>query len=293
MAKIRYADISMREARLAIVVQANKIISEYQAQGFTLTLRQLYYQFVARDFIANTERDYKRLGGIINDGRLAGLLDWEAIEDRTRVYRANSHWSDPASILQAAADSYAIDTRSDQAYYVEVWVEKDALSGVIEQACQPLDIPFFSCRGYVSASAMWRAAQRFLRHSRQQCCLLHLGDHDPSGIDMSRDIQDRLELFGAEVTVKRIALNLDQIERYNPPPNPAKVSDSRYEGYVSEFGTESWELDALEPQVLVALIQAHVRTLTNDLKRQRRLELQKQQRSKLQAVADRWGELEL
>lgn len=89
---------------------------------------------------------------------------------------------------------------------------------------------------------------------RERRVILHLGDHDPSGIDMTRDISDRLELFGADVEVKRIALNWDQIDEFTPPPNPAKLSDSRAGAYIAEYGDESWELDALEPTLKAAPI---------------------------------------
>lgn len=114
---------------------------------------------------------------------------------------------------------------------------------------------------------MWGAANRLKRHydAGQNVVLLHLGDHDPSGKDMSRDIVERLELFGVEdVIFRRLALNMDQIEEYGPPPNPAKLTDSRATGYIREFGRESWELDALEPQVISDLIQEHVESFRDD-----------------------------
>lgn len=103
---------------------------------------------------------------------------------------------------------------------------------------------------------MWEAAQRMIRKERtgKGTVVLHLGDHDPSGIDMTRDIQDRLRGFRARTTVKRLALNMAQVDQYQPPPNPAKMSDSRAEGYVDNYGEDSWELDALDPAVLNQVI---------------------------------------
>ena len=72
-----------RASSLAIIDQANEIIDEYQADGYDLTLRQLYYQFVARNLIPNSQSEYNKLGTAINNGRLAGLIDWDAIKDRT------------------------------------------------------------------------------------------------------------------------------------------------------------------------------------------------------------------
>lgn len=257
MAKHKYIDKAFRSATLEVIKVANKIVEEYVNQGFDLTLRQLYYQMVARGYIENSDRSYKNLGNTINDARLAGLIDWRYIVDRTRNLRVNPHWNSPASIIRSAAASYQIDKWIDQPFRVEVWIEKDALIGVIAGICAALDVPYFACRGYTSQSEMWSAGQRLLLHRarNQTPVILHLGDHDPSGIDMTRDIIDRLEMFAGEVKVERLALNMDQVETYNPPPNPAKLSDTRADAYIAEFGWSSWELDALDPITISRLIE--------------------------------------
>lgn len=259
MPRIQYQEFAFKPPTLTMIAKANEIIADYQRQGYQLTLRQLYYQFVSRDLIANKQSEYDRLGGVINDARLAGMIDWEAIVDLTRELTKNSHWDSPRDIVRACASQYQVDKWDSQPCHVEVWIEKDALSGVIEPTCRALDVPFFSCRGYTSQSAMWEAGQR-LKEKRDQgkdeLIIVHLGDHDPSGIDMTRDIGDRLALFSeGEVTINRVALNFDQVRQYKPPPNPAKVTDSRAKSYMAIHGRESWELDALEPRVLTALVQ--------------------------------------
>jgi len=267
MPRIAYIDKTFRAATLELIDQANQIVREYREAGFSLTLRQLYYLMVARDLIPNSLQQYKRLGSTINNARLAGLIDWSAIEDRTRTLRGNSHWSSPHSILQAATRSYREDTWADQPHRVEVWIEKDALVGVISGICEELDIDYFSCRGYTSASAMWRAGLRLSGYIEQNQLpvILHFGDHDPSGIDMTRDIQDRLSTFAEfDVQVERVALNQDQIELYSPPPNFAKLTDSRINGYVALHGHDSWELDALDPHTIVDLIEEEVVALRDD-----------------------------
>lgn len=268
----------------ALTIQlANEILEDYAAQGYDLTLRQLYYQFVSRGLIANKDAEYKKLGSVINDARLAGEIDWEHITDRTRNLRSLAHWGSPRSIVESCAEQFRYDKWANQANYVEVWVEKDALVGILDVACTPMDVPYFSCRGYTSQSEMWAAAMRLLKHIRagKAVTVIHLGDHDPSGIDMSRDITSRIELFvrhhlgednGAALghhddsgfTLNRIALNMSQVKQYNPPPNPAKVTDSRASKYIDRFGNESWELDALEPRVLTALIQDTVAALRDE-----------------------------
>ena len=145
-------------------------------------------------YIPNKDSEYKKLGDTVADGRLMGLIDWNAIVDRTRNLHKNSHWDSPADIISSAASSFAYDKWSEQPYRIEAWVEKQALDGLLESACEPLDVPYFSCRGYASISEIWSAAMRLKswKKAGQKILILHLGDHDPSGIDMSRDIVDRL-----------------------------------------------------------------------------------------------------
>lgn len=268
MTLIKYQDINFRNGSLALIDQANVIIDEYAAQGFDLTLRQLYYQFVARDIIPNQQSQYKRLGSVINDGRLAGLISWTAIVDRTRNLLRNSHWASPAALVSQASSWYGEDCWHDQTNRIEVWIEKDALLGVIEGVCRKNDCAYFSCRGYTSQSEMWVAAQRLITYQRadQWVHIIHLGDHDPSGIDMSRDINDRLRLFCEghgfnPPTIHRIALNMDQVNQYDPPPNPTKLTDTRAPAYIAQYGHNSWELDALDPATLAGLIEVKIKSL--------------------------------
>jgi hypothetical protein len=291
MPNIQYKEINFRQSSLDLIKLVNQVIQEYQAQGYELTLRQAYYQLVARGYIPNNERSYKNIGNLINDGRLAGLIDWYAITDRTRNLRGNSHWDTPAEVIESAKYSYRLDKWEGQPNYVEVWVEKDALVDVVGQACRPLDVPFFSCRGYTSQSEMWAAAQRFIRRDdREQRIIIHLGDHDPSGIDMTRDIQERLEMFGADVIVKRVALTMEQIDFYTPPPNPAKLTDSRCWGYIQKFGNESWELDALEPNVITDLITEQVTMYRDDTLYQQVCDQERREKRELQLLCDNYSE---
>jgi len=327
MAKIAYEDKRFSAGSLETIAQANEILEEYEKLGYDLTLRQLYYQFVARDLIPNTERSYKRLGSIVNDARMAGYIDWDLLVDRTRNVRSVPHWDDPADIIEATARSFKVDRWDKQNDYVEVWIEKDALVGVIAGISTRLDVPYFACRGYNSQSEQWRAAQRLLQRviDGKNVTIIHLGDHDPSGIDMTRDNDDRLKLFVRQdylrhkvgelehwdtlsdanqdatlrqwlremptVEVRRIALNMDQINQYNPPPNPAKMSDSRAHGYVEEYGYESWELDALPPDVLENLVRDNVESLIDvpawDAEEQREHDGQRL----LRLASERWDEI--
>lgn len=294
MPKICYVPKRFSRSSQAIIEQAWSIIEEYAAQGFDLTLRQLYYQFVARALIPNKDSEYKRLGSVINDARLAGLIDWNAIQDRTRNLRALPHWDTPQDIVRACAKQFTRDRWAGQPYRPEVWIEKDALLGVIAGICEDLDVPYFSCRGYTSQSEMWVGGRRMARwlDTKVVPVVLHLGDHDPSGIDMTRDIIDRLEMFSGGVEVKRLALNMDQVEEYGPPPNPAKMTDSRYIGYIDLYGEESWELDALEPQVMADLIRDAVIGLRQHIDIYEQVVAEEEEaKARLKAIAKRWADV--
>lgn len=275
------------------LIKVDEILDQYRRQGYDLTLRQLYYQLVARDLIENSDKSYKRLGNLVNDARLAGLVDWDMISDRGRTTSNNSHWSNPGEIVQSAAYSFAIDKWIDQPVYFELMVEKDALSGVLWPVCSDLDIRFTANKGYPSASLLYRMSKRLKTQSRlgKEVIIIHLGDHDPSGIDMTRDLVDRFDLLtGIEFEVDRLALNMDQIEQYQPPENPAKVTDSRFAAYMVEFGDNSWELDALEPQVMAQLITDYVVSKRDPDAWAKALSKEKAMKSELQTFADSYDD---
>lgn len=292
MPYIKYKDVNFHRKSLRLIQIAQEICNEYMEKGYTLTLRQLYYQFVARDIIPNTMKDYKNLGNVINDARLAGLIDWDAIEDRTRNLEALNHWDSPKEVLETAAKTFKYDRWDNQDTRIEIWVEKEALVGVIERVAFKYRCAYFACRGYSSQSESWRAGQRFKEYNErgQAVKILHLGDHDPSGIDMTRDNRDRLDMFSeyGEVEVIRLALNEDQVHEYNPPPNPAKLTDTRAADYVSKFGLSSWELDALSPEIIDNLISTEIEKYIDidywDIAIQR----EKAAREKLKELADDW-----
>ncbi len=264
---LQYVPRNFDAKALEIIAQATSIIDRYEAQGLTLTLRQLYYQFVAQGLLPNTDRSYSLLGRVINHGRLAGLVSWTAIEDRTRNLRGLQTWSSPARAINDVRSGYRRDLWEGQPWRPEVWIEKEALAGVVEGICGEMRVDFFALRGYNSQSEQWRAGQRFAGYIQkgQRPIVFHLGDHDPSGLDMTRDNRDRLEMFaGVPVQVVRLALNMPQIEQYDPPPNPAKLSDSRAAEYVAQWGDSSWELDALDPSMLRELIRDAVWKLRDE-----------------------------
>jgi len=273
-----------------VIHQANEIIEQYQEDNMTLTLRQLYYQFVSRDLLANNKKEYARLGRILSDGREAGLVDWDAIEDRTRNLEKVQTFNDPGDILRTCYYSFKIDHWLNQEYYIEVWIEKQALIGVIEPICRDYHVPWFACKGYVSKSEMYASAKRmaYQRDQGREPLIIHLGDHDPSGVDMTRDIGDQQTKFDGTFNVKRIALNMDQIEMYNPPPNYTKLSDSRSKDYCKTYGNDSWELDALDPKVMQKLIKDEVLQYRNQEEYAKTLKQEAQYKSLLGYVYRNW-----
>jgi len=295
MAKIKYIDHNFKAETLKKIKQANAIIAEYQADRIQLTLRQLYYQFVARDLIKNNQQEYNKLQSCITNARRAGLVDWDAIIDRTRNMTRLSSWSSPSDILSAVASQYREDLWDGQEYLPIVMVEKDAAIGTVEAVCNDLRVPYISNRGYFSDAelhAQAKSLQGMMRRGKNPI-LLYCGDFDPSGWDMTRDLRERFNMFTEpyEVPIKRLALNPEQIDVYNPPPNFAKQTDTRFQTFVDEFGDECYELDAVPPREAVRLIREAVLELRDEQEWQSAENAERIARSQLERLSERWDEI--
>lgn len=308
--KEKFVDHKFNRASLELIETANGILNEYRAMGYRLSLRQLYYQLVARDYIENSVKSYKRIGNLVSDARLAGLIDWDMIEDRNRETVIPTAWDSPAQIVRAAAQQFRIERWEGQPCYAEVMVEKDALSGILQPVCRELHVRFTANKGYSSSSAMYEAGKRvynaMIKREIAQIHIFYLGDHDPSGIDMTRDITERLIMFsklkdkietqGYEIEdfihIHRLALNYDQVEQWNPPENPAKETDSRYQAYADQFGESSWELDAVEPRMLASLVRDGIQELIDEDQWNDVMEREKEMRQDLDKFADEYEQRE-
>lgn len=255
--------LRLNKANQIQLVKINEIIDEYRVQGYKLTLRQLYYQLVSRDIIPNLKKEYAKLSGLLVKGRMAGIVDWEAIEDRIRVPYIPYSVDDIEDAIEDTINQYRLNRQEGQDVYIELWVEKDALSGVLKRITTHYHIRLMVNRGYSSCTAMHDAYKRLKTYqdAGKDIVILYLGDHDPSGLDMIRDINDRLIEFGVFPEVRQIGLTMEQIKEYNPPPNPAKITDPRADKYIEEFGRVSWEVDALNPNVLHQLVRENVEGL--------------------------------
>ena len=316
MSKIFYEGKSFTPAAMQVVREADRICAQYARQGLRLSLRQLYYRFIATDAFPDSRyftdgkvdpgntsgrgtknclQNYKWLGNLVADARVAGLIDWDHIEDRGRESTGgDSGYGSPERAIQIIENAYHITHWDGQPEHVEAWVEKDALTEVIARACNPWEVSYTACKGQPSHSLVHDAALRMRRYEDAGVAtrILYLGDHDPTGLDIPRDIQERMRLFRSSCKVERIALTIDQVEQYGPPPNYAKESDSRFADYVDQYGTDCWELDALEPQVLVDLVDTHIREHVDEDLRQERLDREERERLILTAVRSNWDAVE-
>jgi len=251
-------DIKFQKASLQLLDKIKNILQEYERQEITVTTRQLYYQLVSAGVIANTQSQYKKISTLLTNARYCGIINWENMEDRTRKPIIPNTFTNVPELWEAAKNSYHLYRWERQEYYVELWTEKDALTSVIVPITQKYQVPMVVNRGYGSASSMHESAERFLKHENKILILLYLGDHDASGMDMDRDIQERLNEFGVDVQTIRIGLTSEQVQEYKPPENLTKEKDTRARGYIEKYGESCWEVDALKPEVLQELIESSI-----------------------------------
>lgn len=292
-----FKEQSFSRKSIALIERANIFIEKYQAEGYMLSIRQLYYQMVTENYIPNIPSAYKAFARLCQNARLAGLMDWAAIEDRGRYLREIANYEDPTDFMSTIFKQYAENLWRDQSVYVEVWVEKDAIVGVVQRPCSFYRVPFFSCRGYSSVTGMYEAGLR-LREKLEEgkrAVIIYAGDHDPSGLDISRDNDDRLNMFArsvAGVEIKRVALTVEQINQYKPPPNPAKETDTRAYDYINQFGRSSWELDALKPDVLDAIVRKEIEALIDQPRFMLARFAETENDNKLKMLIDKYGTIE-
>lgn len=328
------------------------IVNNFRRLGYTLTLRQLYYQLVAADKIPNHLKVYKKIGKVLDDLRYSGKVDWNAIEDRGRGVRLPYWCLDVPDAIRDIISSYRLDRQEGQKYHIEIWTEKDAVSSILYKISSKYHIRLVVNKGYSSSTAMYRAYKRFVWSINEgtPVRILYMGDHDPSGLDMVRDIEDRIvqflikgdmmdedkvqkwwekdgcltwfdvadfddkydrmrymsresedfydlfqqgrnEMYIDEkelFSVMHVGLTTDQIKRFNPPPNPAKITDSRADGYIRNHGRESWELDAISPPDMEQIIEDAVLSILDEDKFSDMVKKEKKDKLDLQKLSDHY-----
>jgi len=246
-----------------VVPLVNQILNQYT---FSLTVRQIYYRLISDPYnlFPNTRSCYASFDRVLVKARERGDIDEKRIEDRTRQTIGGDYgWPDPDSFLNDVLDNFSSSWQDyqkeiwlSQQFKLEVWVEKDALAGVVNQAAKPYRVLVFPSRGYSSYTKMKDAIQRLSYYDDKQRVILHLADHDPSGIDMTDDLIRRFKKYGGDsIRIERIALNFDQVKKFNLRPNPVKKADSRSSSYVMQYGHDCWELDALPPDELQNIVK--------------------------------------
>lgn len=262
-----YRSDNLRASTLRTIELINQVLAEAEKDNVQMSLRQVYYKFVKNGWCPNSDREYKKLGDALDAGRMNGLVSWTAIVDMNRSLYGTTTHDAPEQLLEGLDNKFHLDLWADQQWRPEVWVEKLGMLNVIGSICSQLRVDYYACKGYDSQTMSWKAGRRMARYiaQGQRPIIFHMGDHDPSGLDMTRDNRERLEVFaGVPVMVVRLALNMDQIEELDPPPNPAKMSDSRATAYVEQFGESSWEIDALPPTYIRDLIRTNVDRLRDE-----------------------------
>ncbi len=271
--------MAFQQKTLDLFAAVNGILSQYDGP---LTLRQVYYRLVAAQIIQNTENEYKGLSKHLTNARLEGIVDDRRIVDRVRSTLRVPCWTDLGHFLEAVRRSYRREKWTSQPYNLEVWCEKDAVAGVLEPIANEYEIILYPCRGYNSYSALKEAAER-IGYIDRPTVVLYMGDFDPSGQDMPRDIRDRLtEDFGVQLDLYVIALTREQIETYDLPPAPAKRTDSRAAAFMAKHGDMAVELDALPPNVLQELVRVNVEQFFDMSSFERQAEIERAEQEKLE-----------
>jgi hypothetical protein len=238
------------QARTQILWDAiSAIADEYER----MTIRQLFYQLVSRGEVEKTEPAYKRVVAASGQMRIAGVLPYGKIADGSRQRRRVAQWSGPRILMEQAVAQYRKDYWLHQPEHIEVWCEKDALSGVLMPICEAYGVHYVATRGNPSITLIYESAMDMFRHS-QPDTIIYLGDHDASGRGMSDRLEDQFAQHDLDLTVDRVAVNPDQITRYNLPTRWGKQSDSQQAKFAAKYGNASVEVDALPPDVLTGIV---------------------------------------
>lgn len=276
-----------------VVRETNKILEQYD---FKLTLRQIYYRLVAAGLIPNKKSAYNQLSSQLVKARELEEVDDTRIEDRSRqvierpeMFSSPDEFIDTARIwLRRLGENYLRAVWLDQEHFVEVWVEKDALTQVIASVIQaPLRVTTAPSRGYGSYTYLKReAVEGRFANIDKPITILDFRDHDPSGINMTDDLENRLKnRYGVEkdITIRRVALNMDQIERYGLKElgQDVKSKDTRSKDYIARFGNKGWELDAIEPSELQKIVVDAVKEYIDQPRWSRAMRRDKQEKQGL------------
>jgi hypothetical protein len=222
-----------------------------------MTVRQVYYQLVSRQVVENSRGMYQAVSDLLVNARKDGSIPWEWIEDRLRRPLVVPMWDSLANFADTAVSAYRRNVWATQPAYLEVWLEKDALSGIFEDALDTYGVTCNVGRGYDGWSSIHNAGERY-QEEPNVVTVLYFGDFDPSGEDMVRSLQERLSFFWDAVEIVKCALSMGDIDQYQLPPDFTKTTDTRRAAFVEKYGDVAVELDALPVDVLVARLISEV-----------------------------------
>lgn len=262
MSRRKFTWTDAQRDKLYKVLDVIQELKEYQP----LTLRQVYYQMVGKDYIENTKPQYQMLSQLIKWARIDRYIPWEIIEDRVRAYRDYTGWKDKEAFIGQELNRFLSGYRRDlfktQKNYIEAWIEKDALSSLFSKVCIGYTVPVVVCRGFSSVSFLNDFRERLDYQKAKVPVMLYFGDFDPSGVEMleAMKITLREELGVEDLVFKRIALMRDDIFTYSLPHNPfaLKKTDTRARKHIAQYGELAVELDALRPDILEGKIKAAI-----------------------------------
>jgi hypothetical protein len=240
----------------ATKILRDEIRAAFAEADLPVTVRQMYYLLTVRGAVEKSEAGYRQVQRQLVLMRREGLLDYDWIADNTRWVRRPTTYSGVADALRRTAASYRRDVWENLPVYVELWCEKDALAGVLMDVTGPYDVPLMVARGFASESFVYSAAET-IKASGKPGFIYYLGDFDPSGWNMSVNLGKKLQAFGADITFKRLAVNLQQIGEWKLPTRETKRTDTRCREFFDIFGADapSVELDAIHPNELRRIVR--------------------------------------
>lgn len=257
------------------------IIAEYDV----MTVRQLYYQAEMRGYVGKTDADYNRVQYQCLQMRRSGAIPYRKIADSSRDRWLTTQYGDMVAALGNMHRFYRRDYWQEQAEHVEIWCEKDALTGVISPVCAEFGVTYVAMRGFDSDSLAYETAEEIKARGKPAHIFLFC-DHDPSGWWMGRNLEERIRQFGTDARVTHVAVHPAQIAQWHLPTRKAKHTDSRFRGFVAHFGSDACtELDAIPPNLLAELIRGCIRRKINWPEWLRMREIENAERETLESIA--------
>jgi len=246
--------MGLHKESLILIRHIEEVLNSYK---FALTIRQIFYQLVAKQIIPNLEEFYRKVSRLSVIGRDRGMLPEDKFTDRTRVFDKLPSYLDLKDFMETVKDAYSKNMWQNQDKYIEIWTEKDALRAVINAITHAYDVGLQVVRGQYPRTGIYETSKRYKEQKKKKCFLYYVGDYDPSGFSIYDSIKERLINYGVDVEIPdRIALTKEQIEKYSLPSDPGKEKDPNYKKFVALTGSDQVvELDSLPPEILRKIIE--------------------------------------